>query len=244
MMAKGLVRAAMLGALLTGCAAEESELAELRIGLSGGSSTGGGSFGDSGGAGTTGTGGGSSSTGEPVCGSCGGDDCPGGQPLPPECTPIWGTSPGDAQALWCHEDNTTDIPQWMCDIGVDPMLPPGVCDTIEHSCDGPDMTIDQKLYCAAQLIDAALGGTNDPEDPVFGEDPVCQNHAAALQECLDQMGIESDLAAVLGVHMWNHVPVDDDGDGTPDRIIIIDPYSGEGIYIECPPEVVPLPAPL
>lgn len=230
--AVGLLIASFTG----GCADADHDDWRLFAGTGGAGGT--ESWGEPAVVGTTGGGeDGGSSTGEPPvcpdecpspppCPDCGFDTCEGGEPMPDNCTPIWGTEPWEAQWLWCHEANDGSTPPaWSCELLIPDMLPPGMCDTIVDACNDPAIPLEDRIRCAAQSVDAALGGVG--ETPGEG---VCRHHAAALDNVLGKMGIDVDWA-LSPSHAWNEVPIDDDGDGNPDRIIIIDSYND--VYMEC-----------
>ncbi len=143
---------------------------------------------------------------------------------------LFGTPPNAGQWLWCHENGPDGPGGLLCEIFIPDDLTDDLIDTIVDAC-GDLPTVEEQIHCAAELVDTALGGVNETECG-----PVCRHHAAALDNVLEAMGIDVDWGTNPG-HAWNRVPIDDDGDGTPDRHIYVDSYND--IMFECPADVSP-----
>ena len=181
---------------------------------------------------TTKTDGGTTDGGTPGKTDAGTPDAGTGCPIPPGCVPLGSTPTKNIGWMECYRQKPA-----ACDVSQECLreTPCAMSGTlqgqIKSSCCKLGMSTANKLTCIADRVDAELGGTADPT-----EQYVCRDHA----KCQNDIALSCGIPTVWSCgfksddegHAWTEHPIDTNGDGTPDIVIVIDPYNQ--IYYQCP----------
>ena len=181
---------------------------------------------------TTKTDAGTTDAGTPGKGDAGTPDAGTGCPIPPGCVPLGSTPKKNIGWMECYRQKPA-----ACDVSQQ-CLRETPCDMsgslqgqIKSSCCKPGKSAADKLICIANRVDAELGGTTDPT-----EQYVCRDHAKCQNDIALSCGIPTvwscGFASDEEGHAWTEHPIDTNGDGKPDIVIVIDPYNQ--IYYQCP----------
>lgn len=179
---------------------------------------------------TTKTDGGTTDGGTP--GKSDGGTPDAGCPIPPGCIPLGSTPTKNIGWMECYRQKPA-----ACDVSQEclretPCAMSGSLQSqIKGSCCKAGMSTADKLTCIANRVDAELGGTADPT-----EQYVCRDHAKCQNDIALSCGIPTvwscGFASDENGHAWTEHPIDTNGDGKPDIVIVIDPYNQ--IYYQCP----------
>ncbi|MFO0633578.1 MAG: hypothetical protein U0168_12070 [Nannocystaceae bacterium] len=155
-------------------------------------------------------------------GDCSGINLP---PLPAGCYPIHDTGLVPMRWLECHRQAWLTNPT--CYV-LDPLVPNGINGAMQAqivgNCSGKP-TLQAKLECVGEACDVLLDGTEDEAGNY-----VCRHHAACVDDVLDAMGIPHVNEGSF-THAFTEVPMDTDGDGVDDAIMVMDAYND--IYYIC-----------
>jgi hypothetical protein len=155
-----------------------------------------------------------------------------GCPIPPGCVPLGSTPTKNIGWMECYRQKPA-----ACDLSQQ-CLRETPCDMdgslqgqIKSSCCKPGKSAADKLTCIADRVDAELGGTADPTEKY-----VCRDHAKCQNDIALSCGIPTVWTCGMkgddDGHAWTEHPIDTNGDGKPDIVIVIDPYNQ--IYYQCP----------
>jgi hypothetical protein len=155
-------------------------------------------------------------------GGCTGTNLP---PIPAGCTPVNGTGLVDLRWLECHRQAWLTNPTcYVLDLAVPNGINGPMLAQIVGNCSGKP-TMQAQLECVGQACDVLLDGTGDAAGNY-----VCRHHAACVDDVLDAMGIAHVNEGSL-THAFTEVPIDTDGDGVDDAVMVIDAYNH--IYYVC-----------
>jgi hypothetical protein len=178
------------------------------------------------------TDGGTTDAGTPSKSDAGTPDAGTGCPIPPGCVPLGSTPKKNIGWMECYRQKPA-----ACDVSQECLrdTPCAMSGTLQgqvkSSCCKAGMSTADKLTCIADRVDAELGGTADPS-----EQYVCRDHA----KCQNDIALSCGIPTVWSCgfksddegHAWTEHPIDTNGDGKPDTVIVIDPYNQ--IYYQCP----------